>query len=91
MARIGISIPDGLLESLDTQRQRNGRGVSRSKFINHALVVYLRVEAERQRQIEAEMAAFWEREETEEELDEWVSQASLAAMAEIYRDEPRWE
>ena len=91
MARIGISIPDGLLESLDTQRQRNGRGVSRSKFINHSLVVCLRVEAERQRQIEAEMAAFWEREETEEELDEWVSQASLAAMAEIYRDEPRWE
>ena len=37
------------------------------------------------------MAAFWEREETEEELDEWVSQASLAAMAEIYRDEPPWE
>ena len=86
MAKITIDLPDELINSIDELCDKTTPLVSRSEFINFALVEFLRIEEEKREQ----ERLFWSREETEEELDAWVEQASMAGLKEFYKDEPPW-
>ena len=86
MAKITIDLPAELLNSIDERCGKSTPLVSRSEFIHFALAEYLRIEAARKE----EKRLFWAREETEEELDTWVEQASMAGLREFYKDETPW-
>ncbi len=86
MAKINIDLPAELLKSIDERCGKTAPLVSRSEFIHLALVEYLRIEEARKE----EERLFWTREETEEELDAWVEQASMIGLREFYKDEPPW-
>lgn len=86
MAKITIDLPAELLNSIDARCGKTTPLVSRNEFIHFALAEYLRIEEaakEKER-------LFWAREETEEELDAWVEQASMEGLREFYKDEPPW-
>ena len=87
MAKIIIDLPAELLNSIDERCGKNTPLVSRSEFIRVALEDYLQVEEAIKKEKER---LFWSREETEEELDAWVEQASMAGLREFYKDEPPW-
>ena len=86
MTKITIDLPAELLNSIDERCGKTTPLVSRSEFIHFALAEYLRIEEA----IKEEQRLFWAREETEEELDAWVEQASMAGLREFYKDEPPW-
>ena len=86
MTEITIDLPAELLNSIDEQCGKNTPLVSRSEFIQFALAEYLRIEEAKKE----ERRLFWAREETEEELDDWVEQASMIGLREFYKDEPPW-
>ena len=86
MAKITIDLPAELLNSIDERCEETTPLVSRSEFIHFALAEYLRIEEARKEREKL----FWAREETEEELDAWVEQASMEGLREFYKDEPRW-
>ena len=86
MTKITIDLPDKLLDSIDERCGRTTPLVSRNEFIHFALAEYLRIEEARKEK----ERLFWAREETEEELDAWVEQASMEGLREFYRDEPPW-
>ena len=86
MAKITIDLPADLLNSIDEHCGKNSPSVSRSEFIHFALAEYLRIEEAKREQ----ERLFWAREETEEELDAWVEQASMAGLRVLYKDEPPW-
>lgn len=87
MAKITIDLPAELLDSIDERCGKTMPLVTRSEFIHFALADYLRIEEEIK---EAKKRLFWSREETEEELDAWVEQASMSGLREFYKDEPPW-
>jgi metal-responsive CopG/Arc/MetJ family transcriptional regulator len=87
VARITIDLPAELLNSIDERCGKTTPSISRSEFIHFALADFLQVEEA----IKKEKARlFWSREETEEELDAWVEQASMIGLQEFYKDEPPW-
>ena len=90
MAKIAIDLPDELLKSIDDRCEMNTPSISRSTFIHLALAEYIRTEGEQDKKLAEEQRAFWEREETEEELDAWIEQASMVGLREFYKDEPPW-
>ena len=86
MAKITIDLPAELLNSIDERCRATAPLVSRSDFIRSALAEYLRADAV----MKENQRLFWSREETEEDLDAWVEQASMAGLREFYKDEPPW-
>ncbi len=86
MAKITIDLPAELLNSIDERCGNTTPLVSRNEFIHLALAEYLRIdEATKEKE-----RLFWAREETEEELNAWVEQASMEGLREFYKDEPPW-
>ena len=89
MARIAISLPDEVLEAVEKERLGRSKVLSRSEFIKRAVEQYLRTESERTME-EQYIRGYLEHPETEEELDDWVDQASMIGLREFYKDEPPW-
>lgn len=89
VTQIIIDLPAELLSSIDEQRGKTTPSISRSEFIHLALLQYLRTESESS--LEAQyIRGYLEHPETEEELADWVEQASMAGLREFYKDEPPW-
>ncbi len=86
MTQITIELPAELLNSIDERCVNGTPKVSRSEFIHFALAEYLRIEEAKREQEKL----FWAREETEEELEAWVEQASMIGLREFYKHEPPW-
>ena len=76
-AKIGISLPEDLLQGIERKRQVSGE--TRSEFFRRAVEAFLRQERERELE-EQYVRGYLEMPETAEEV-EWVQAAGLAALA----------
>jgi Arc/MetJ-type ribon-helix-helix transcriptional regulator len=80
MARIEISLPDDVFQAVDRLRRENKAKLTMSQFCRYAIIELLKKDADHKRN-QRDLEEFFAREETEEELMEWVHQASLLTLA----------
>ena len=79
MAKIAISLPEGVYEALEKSRAK--RGVSRSEYIRDAVEERLRREKQ-QADIERYIQGYLRDPETPEEMA-WVEQVGVEALASL--------
>ena len=82
MAKIAISLPDEVLEALETERLGRSKVLSRSEFIKRAVEQYLRTESEKSLE-EQYVRGYLDHPETTEE-SEWLD----VAAAEVFANNP---
>ena len=82
MAKIGISLPEPVLEAIE--RERKARGETRSEFLRRAVEAFLRRERERQLE-EQYIRGYQQYPETQEEID------LATAMSHWGPEEEHWE
>ena len=80
MARIEISLPDDVFQAVDRLRRESKAQLTMSQFCRYAVIELLQKDADHKRN-QRDLEEFFAREETEEELMEWVHQASLLTLA----------
>ena len=86
MARVDFILPDDVFEAAEKIRLGGKSALTQGQFYRLAVEEYVRLQTAA-RQNDYELDAFLSKEETEEELMEWVREASLLTLADSPWDE----
>ena len=85
MVKVAITLPDDVFQAAEKMRLEGNAKLTRSEFFRAAVEEYVGRRTSKKESLE-ELKAFFDS-ETEDNLNEWVYQASMKTLAEVPWDE----